>query len=63
MSPSTVGGAFKRVLRLCARALVRAGRAVFFLGLVLIPIPIAVFPRPGRRDRRNLPAEILKEKR
>lgn len=62
MSSSAVWGALDRALRLCARALFRAAKLLFILGLIVLPIPIAVFPRPGRRDRRNLPAEVLKEK-
>jgi hypothetical protein len=43
------------------RFLLRVLKILFVLGLVMMPVPIAIFfiQRP---DRRNLPAMVLKKK-
>lgn len=56
-------GLVRRALSAVGSGLLRLVRVLFFLALIVIPVPISVFPRPGRRDRRNLPAQILKQDR
>ncbi len=42
--------------------LVQALRYFFLLLMVVLPVPVvALFPRPGRAARRNLPSEVLKK--
>ena len=41
---------------------VRGLRLIFLLAVVVLPVPVVLFPVIERAFRRNLPAEVLKKK-
>ena len=55
--------AARRVLSAAWRLVVRALQMAFIVLMVILPVPVvALFAKPGKSARRNLPAEVLKKR-